>query len=88
MSRLNILITGASKGIGKAIAFALDEKDNNLFLFGRDEEKLNNLSSEINCNSEIFAGDVSDTKFVNESVSEIIAKYNKIDVLVNNAGVA
>lgn len=78
----NVLITGASKGIGKEIAKGLSGKYN-LFLTSRNEELLKNISQEVIA-KDYFACDLSsesDLKKIAEFIEE-----NSIDILVNNAG--
>ncbi|NWF49538.1 MAG: SDR family NAD(P)-dependent oxidoreductase [Ignavibacteriaceae bacterium] len=84
-----VIVTGASRGIGRAIAnkFASEHKD--VMLFGRDEEALETVYHEVRrfkVESEFFAGDVADEEFVNRSVKQILDKYGKVDHLINNAG--
>ncbi len=84
-----ILITGASKGIGKATAIRLSAIGSNLALFARSNQELQDVQKEIRANGsqcEIFTGNVSDEKFVNESIAAILNKFNNIDVVINNAG--
>ena len=73
---MNILITGAGKGIGKAIAEEL-EKDNEIFAIGRNEERLKHYKKYFIC-------DLTDYNEL-EKLGEYI-KNNKIDILINNAG--
>lgn len=83
------VVTGASRGIGKAIALALAEERMDVIIFGRDVSALENVHSEIklkNVRCEYFAGDVGDEKFVIMSIKKIIDVYGKIDHLINNAG--
>jgi 3-oxoacyl-[acyl-carrier protein] reductase len=86
------IITGASRGIGEAIALRLAEEKHNLMLFGRDEEKLKNVTGHVvertGVNAEYFVGDVSDPKFVEDSVQDIVQNYGRVDNLINNAGTA
>ncbi len=92
MSSRNVaLVTGATKGIGEAIALKLAKENYDVIIYGRNlqrlealQEKLKNLGS----NTLSFGGDVADHEFVNNSVKEILLKYNKIDALINNAGIA
>ncbi len=83
------IVTGASRGIGKAIAFTLADEGMDVIIFGRDVKSLEKVQSEIkskNVRCEYFSGDVGDEKFVGMSVKKIIDVYGKIDHLINNAG--
>jgi 3-oxoacyl-[acyl-carrier protein] reductase len=83
------IVTGASRGIGKAIALRFAEEGRDVMLFGRDIEaliKTRKLVREKEVDAEYFAGDVGDEAFVKKSVKEIIDKYDKVDILINNAG--
>lgn len=79
-----IIITGGSDGLGKAIAKRLKE-NNKVIIISKDEESLVKTSEEINC--DYYVCDVTDYKQVNNTINNIIEKYNKIDILINNAGV-
>lgn len=84
------VITGASRGIGKATALKLAKENYKIMLFGRDEKLLNEVKIEIfkeNGYADVFVGDVADENFVKESIDRIVKKYQQIDVLVNNAGI-
>lgn len=71
---MNILITGATRGIGKAIAAELD---GNIFVASRNEELLQNYSNYCVCDIATIEG--------MEKLGEYILK-NRIDILINNAG--
>lgn len=79
-----IIITGGSDGLGKAVAKRLKE-NNKVIIISKDEESLVKTSEEINC--DYYVCDVTDYKQVNNTINNIIEKYNKIDILINNAGV-
>jgi NADP-dependent 3-hydroxy acid dehydrogenase YdfG len=84
-----IVITGASKGIGKALAFALSGLGSKLALLARSETELLAIKNEIKNQAgkcEIFTGDITDEVFVNNSVASIIAIFGNIDIVINNAG--
>ncbi|MBS4033766.1 MAG: SDR family NAD(P)-dependent oxidoreductase [Ignavibacterium sp.] len=83
------LVTGANRGIGKAIALSLAKENHDVILFGRDESALKNVYDEIislGVKSDFYSGDVRDVDFVNTSIYSIIEKYGTIDILINNAG--
>lgn len=91
MSREVVIVTGASKGIGKAISEKLASNNYDVIIFGRNTENLQRITQDLkvlNSNTTYFSGDVADKNFVNESVAKIISNYGKIDALINNAGVA
>ena len=84
------IVTGASRGIGKAIALKFAKENYDVMIFGRDVEALKKVQAEIlekSVQCEFFVGDAADENFVKESVSKIIEKYGKIDHLINNAGI-
>ena len=82
------LVTGASVGIGRAVALKLAEYGANLVLFDINYEKLEEVKKEIGCYTEnvlIYNCDVSDEGKVYECVSDAQKKFNRIDILINNA---
>ncbi len=84
-----ILITGASKGIGKATALQFSKAGVNLALLARSNSELLSVQNEVKANGsncEIFTGNVADEKFVNESIAEVVRKFGTIDIVINNAG--
>jgi len=84
------IVTGASRGIGKGIALKFAEEGKDVMLFGRDEEALKEtqkLVKKKGVEADYFSGDVGDAEFVNKSIKEILDKYGKVDILINNAGV-
>lgn len=81
-----ILVTGASRGIGRAIAKELSKDNIVIANYNKSEEKAKELLSECS-NIDIFKADVSNRVEVVTMVEYIINKYGHIDVLVNNAGI-
>jgi hypothetical protein len=81
------LITGATSGIGKATAKALNDMGANLILTGRDEKKLNELKNSLDVQTLTFVFDVRDKNSVSNTIEEIL-KITHIDILINNAGLA
>ena len=85
------LITGATRGIGKAIAIKLSKKGYDIAInYRKENEELNNLKKEIeenNVKCEFVKGDVSNYEDAERFVKETVQKLGSIDVLVNNAGI-
>ncbi len=81
------VITGASRGVGRAIAIKLAGEGNKLFLHGRDKKKLQETSEKISgCETELILSDLSNPKGV-DSILKTVGE-TKISALVNNAGLA
>jgi NADP-dependent 3-hydroxy acid dehydrogenase YdfG len=84
-----IILTGASKGIGRALALECAKQKANLSLIARSEIELKELQAEIEIigsKSLIFVGSVADEKIVTEAVQQTIATFGGIDFMINNAG--
>lgn len=85
------LITGATRGIGKQIAITLAKEGYDIALnYRRENEELDNTRKEIEENQVkclAIKGDVSNFEDCEEFVKQVIEKFGKIDVLVNNAGI-
>lgn len=85
------LITGATRGIGREIAITLAKEGYDIALnYRKENEELESVKKEIEENKvKCFAiqGDVSNFDDCEELVKHVIEKFNKIDVLVNNAGI-
>ncbi len=83
-----VLVTGASRGIGREIAMRLAEKGNRVIAnYNRSDELARNLQEQ-NSNIDIYKADVSKREQAHEMIQYIVQKYGKIDVLINNAGIA
>ncbi len=78
-----IVITGGSDGLGKTLAESLS-KDNNIIIIATNEEKLKIVAENNNCEYKVC--DVSNHNEVEKTIAEILEEHNKIDVLINNAG--
>jgi 3-oxoacyl-[acyl-carrier protein] reductase len=85
----NVLITGSTRGIGKAIALAFAKEGANIVLNGRSEIKPEQLAEieafGVKCIG--ISGDISDYAAAGKMVEETLATFGTIDILVNNAGV-
>lgn len=83
-----VLITGASRGIGRDIAEKLAQKGLQVIAnYNRSEEKAKELKSKY-ANIDIYKADVSKREEVHNMIKSILEKYKKIDVLINNAGIS
>jgi short-subunit dehydrogenase len=87
-----VWITGASSGLGEAIAFELAKEKAKLVLSARRESELHRVKKE--CakfipeeNILILPLDVAELSNVNEEAQKVIQKFERIDILINNAGV-
>jgi 3-oxoacyl-[acyl-carrier protein] reductase len=83
-------VTGASQGIGRACALKLATAGAAVAIAARNQEKLNELVSEITSaggKAAAFALDVADEEQVKSAIKAAIAQFGKIDILVNNAGI-
>lgn len=83
-----VLITGATSGIGKATAELLASKGFRLILCGRRTERLNELSVQLNQQTEVqtLQFDVRDRDEISNAISTLPNKFSQIDILINNAG--
>ena len=76
----NVLVTGATKGIGKEIALTLCN-EYNVFITGRNETLLKNIAETTNV-KDYFSADLTNS----DACYQIFKKFNDIDILINNAG--
>jgi NAD(P)-dependent dehydrogenase (short-subunit alcohol dehydrogenase family) len=84
------LITGASKGLGKAMALALANAGAQVALVSRDQAKLEDTAAEIRQRdgvAHVFRADVTDEAQVRELEGRVLALSSKVQILVNNAGI-
>ena len=88
----NIIITGGARGIGEAIVRTLAEEGHSIFLnYNKSETQANTLVQDIRKKGgEVVAykADISDINQGKEMCEYAISKFNKIDVLINNAGIS
>ncbi|MGV4414897.1 SDR family NAD(P)-dependent oxidoreductase [Chryseobacterium sp. T1] len=84
----NILITGATSGIGKATAYLLASQGHSLILCGRNQEVLAQLKSELSTQTKVHTlqFDVRNINEVEEAFRSLPQEFQAIDVLINNAG--
>ncbi len=84
------LVTGASKGLGKAVALALAGAGADVALYARSREDLQAVKDSVEVlgrRAEIFCVDVLDQRVIGDNVNATVEALGHIDILVNNAGV-
>ncbi|MGE5499350.1 MAG: SDR family oxidoreductase, partial [Syntrophothermus sp.] len=84
------VVTGAGKGIGRAIALRLAKEGHDLVIISRTESELKSVKEKILSMGQeclIFTGDVADSLFAKNSINRAAEQLGKIDHLINNAGI-
>ncbi|MAQ00233.1 MAG: NAD(P)-dependent oxidoreductase [Flavobacteriaceae bacterium] len=83
-----IFITGATSGIGLAIAKKMANSQNQLILCGRRQKKLDEISKKLSAITNVLTlcFDISEKKEVTKLLENLPKEYNSIDILINNAG--
>ena len=87
----NALITGAGKGIGKAVALTLAKEGVNVILLARtlaDIDEVAKEASTFGVKSLAITADVADINSVNTAIEKALSEFKTIDILINNAGIA
>ena len=93
LSKKNVIITGASKGIGENLANSFFSYKSNLFLISRNEKKLQIIKNQLNKTKspeqtiQCYGGDITNQSEISDIFKGIYQSYKKIDILVNNAGI-
>ncbi len=90
LSGQTALVTGASRGIGKAIALALGEAGAKVACVARNEEKLRETADAITSaggTAVIYACDVTDSAAVQKVADAVMEDWGQLDIVVNNAGI-
>ena len=90
LSEKTAIVTGASQGLGKAVALALAANGARVACVARSVDKLNETVQQIQDaggQAEAFACDVTDRESVDGLVDQIVEQWEKLDILVNNAGI-
>ncbi|MDB5198853.1 MAG: family oxidoreductase [Chitinophagaceae bacterium] len=87
---MNVVITGAGKGMGKATAERFAAEKNNLFICARNEKELSETAKELeakyNCKVFYFPTDLSEKKSAQEFGNWVLQQTSQVDILINNAG--
>lgn len=90
ISGKNALVTGAGKGIGRAVAIALAQEGVNVALLARTETQLQQVAQEVEvlgAKAVIVTADVADRTAVEAAVTQVETTLGPIDILINNAGI-
>jgi len=91
MEKKIIIVTGASRGIGKEIAKTLAKEGHTVIAnYNKSEKEAQKLKEELkkeNKEIEIYKADISKEEEIKKMVEYTIKKYKKIDILINNAGI-
>jgi 3-oxoacyl-[acyl-carrier protein] reductase len=83
----NALVTGSTRGIGRAIAETLANSGARVAVVGRELQKAQEAAAAVGNGAQGFACDVTDTAAVAKLVADVEAAFGSIDILVNNAGI-
>jgi 3-oxoacyl-[acyl-carrier protein] reductase len=83
----NALVTGSTRGIGRAIAEAFAQSGARVAVVGRDLQRAEEAASAVGNNAAGFAADVGDTAAIAKLVGDVEKAFGSIDILVNNAGI-
>ncbi|MFN9974138.1 MAG: 3-oxoacyl-[acyl-carrier-protein] reductase [Phycisphaerae bacterium] len=84
------VVTGASRGIGRAIALRLAKDGRHVVLVARTESALNDVKHSIEANggsASVVAADISNAQTFAAAIEKIAADHGRLDILVNNAGI-
>lgn len=81
------IVTGGASGLGLAVSTLLVEKGIHVVMVGRNEEHLKAAAAELGANASYFVCDLSKLDEIPRLIENIYAKFSRIDVLVNNAGI-
>src|SRR6266436_5901567 len=90
MTNRTALITGASRGIGRACALALSEAGARVALAARNVEQLEELAGQVRSQGRdafVVALDLASADSIKEAVTRAARDFGRIDILVNNAGI-
>lgn len=86
-----IWITGASSGIGRALALELASRKTRLILSARNTDKLEAVAQEVEAKGSeamVLPIDLSKSEAISQKVHEVIERFGRIDILVNNGGIS
>lgn len=88
LANKNVLVAGATGGIGSHLVKLLVDSSAKVYITGRDADKLKDLAKKHNISSErVFQLDITNSKAVNDLADTIHAKIDQVDVLINATGI-
>lgn len=82
------LVTGGNGGIGRALALGLQEAGARVAITGRDPEKNQATAAELGDTAAVFDLDVRDEAGVQTTIAQVVEQFGRLDIMVNNAGLA
>jgi NAD(P)-dependent dehydrogenase (short-subunit alcohol dehydrogenase family) len=85
------MVTGSTKGIGRAVAIGYAEEGATVIVCGRSEDLAKNLAGELTGKGRKAVAlrlDVTNVDSVNQVVAQVVKQFGRIDILVNNAGIS
>ncbi len=88
---MNVWITGASSGIGEALACEYAKLGSNLILSSRNEEKLRLVATkcmDLGAKAFIAPLDLENTESIKQAAAKVLLNFSKIDILINNGGIS
>ena len=87
LSGKNAIVTGSTRGIGRAVAQALADAGARVAVVGRDKSKASEIANQVGNGAQGFGCDVADTAQVSQLIADVEKEFGGIDILVNNAGI-
>src|SRR5256714_13117284 len=87
LSGKNALVTGSTRGIGRAIADAFARSGARVAVVGRDRQRADEAAAAIGNGARGFSADVTETATVAKLIDDVEKAFGSIDILVNNAGI-
>lgn len=90
MQKPVVIVTGASRGLGRATAVALAEMKADLILAGRNQEALKQSAEQATAAGatvEVISGDITDGSHCQQLVMRAMSRFERLDAVINNAGV-
>ncbi|WP_440770092.1 SDR family NAD(P)-dependent oxidoreductase [Natronorubrum sp. DTA28] len=83
-----VIVTGASRGLGRSMVERFSAEGARVVLTARDEDRLNEVAADLPTESLVVPADVRDSDAVANVIEQTLEEFGRIDTLVNNAGVA